>query len=943
MKISNGINNKNKKISLAVLAATMAILATGTTSAQQGPMVTFRFDDGKVSQYNFARPILAKYNFPATAYIFTDPPQEGNWSGFMNWTQIKELQNIYGWEIGSHSLSHPDLTKLNNSQLLNELSQSKIILENHGLKVKSFTSPFGLYDNRVLSYIARFYESHSSAWPYGLNSYPFSDYAISVQEVRNSVSTATIKNWIDEAVLNKKWLVLLFHNIVESNPTEYQYSKNDLEVVVDYVKTKNIPVVNLTEALKLPSPNLVLNSSFESTTGNWADNWLRTDAAQVTIDTNNNGNSPAPKNSLKFVGAANSIQNPGFESGTASWLFYINGTGSFNVVSPGYEGTSAAKISISTVGANTQLYQPGIALEPNTSYRLSFAAYSTAGHDMEIILHKHDSPYTNYGLFYKANLGASWQTFTTEFTTSGFTTAVNNARLQIQLGTYAASGETYYIDNVKLEKVVNTAKPSVYTKDFITVSPGKEYLLRAYFNCQNFNSGGVDVFIDEYNSQGNLLNSQLETGVHNKYVGSKAVIYIPNQNTAKVLVRIESSSGSDLTCYVDNVVLAGTTSSNRPPVITSAPLIRATSSVEYRYDVNAIDPDNDSLTYSLTTYPAGMTIDSANGLITWTPTPSQIGTHSVGVKVSDGFLTDIQTWTIEVTRGLCDFEEKEGRLIVRFNKDIKIRSDKSETDAISGPISAEIAAGLYQVTLVSYDGYAGRSLNNQPNERWYAILKNQSQAVITQTNPISDLPDTEEAILTEIVNENLVVAENVSAIIAKHAVYPDTSNANSVYPVCAVFDKINTNLIKNPSFESTTGGWADNWLRTDNVYASIDTNSNGSAPEPKNSLKLIGSASRYRVRTQDFIDIDPAKTYLLESYFNCQSFTSGGVDIFIDEYDSEGNWLSWKWQTGIWTNYVGNTVTYTPVSNVKKLLIWIESASGSNLTCYVDNLVLKQK
>ncbi|MCL7413410.1 MAG: carbohydrate binding domain-containing protein, partial [ANME-2 cluster archaeon] len=100
-----------------------------------------------------------------------------------------------------------------------------------------------------------------------------------------------------------------------------------------------------------------------------------------------------------------------------------------------------------------QLYQKEISLEPNTRYRLSFAAYSTTGHEVTVRLFKHVSPYTSYAPDFTVNLGTSWQTFTAEFTTTGFSSTVNDGRLQFWLSPFAAAGDNYYIDDVLLEKV----------------------------------------------------------------------------------------------------------------------------------------------------------------------------------------------------------------------------------------------------------------------------------------------------------------------------------------------------------------------------------------------------------------------------------------------------------------------------------------------------------
>ena len=146
-------------------------------------------------------------------------------------------------------------------------------------------------------------------------------------------------------------------------------------------------------------------------------------------------------------------KNPGFELGKTYWLFYTNGKGTFSIISPGFAGNNASKIAVTTAGTNIQLYQNGITLEPNTRYRLSFAAYSSTGHDMIVRLIKQVSPFTAYMPNYNVNLGTSWQTFTTEFNTTGFSATVNDGRLVFSFGGFAAAGDSYYIDNIRLEKV----------------------------------------------------------------------------------------------------------------------------------------------------------------------------------------------------------------------------------------------------------------------------------------------------------------------------------------------------------------------------------------------------------------------------------------------------------------------------------------------------------
>ena len=121
-------------------------------------------------------------------------------------------------------------------------------------------------------------------------------------------------------------------------------------------------------------------------------------------------------------------------------------------------------------------------------------------------------------------------------------------------------------------------------------------------------------------------------------------------------------SGSDTFTYTisDNKGLTDTANVNvtvkmvnDAPVVTSAPVTTATAGVSYTYDVDAEDPDlGDTLTYSLTTKPADMTINSTTGLIQWKPTNEQIGNNEqVVVKVADSNSTpalDTQSFTIKV-------------------------------------------------------------------------------------------------------------------------------------------------------------------------------------------------------------------------------------------------------------------------------------------------------
>ena len=89
---------------------------------------------------------------------------------------------------------------------------------------------------------------------------------------------------------------------------------------------------------------------------------------------------------------------------------------------------------------------------------------------------------------------------------------------------------------------------------------------------------------------------------------------------------------------------------NSSPVIESDPVTTAKEGAVYTYDVEATDPNEDTLTYSLTVNPTGMTINSTTGVITWTPATA--GSFEVTVEVSDEYKSETQSFTITVDEAL---------------------------------------------------------------------------------------------------------------------------------------------------------------------------------------------------------------------------------------------------------------------------------------------------
>jgi peptidoglycan/xylan/chitin deacetylase (PgdA/CDA1 family) len=105
--------------------------------------IVITFDDGNRNIYDNAFPIMRKYDYPGVFYIVGNRVNSG--TNIAHAPELKEMIDA-GWEIGSHSYTHADLT-LNHNIARYEILQSKLDLESAlDTDVDTFAYPFGTVD-----------------------------------------------------------------------------------------------------------------------------------------------------------------------------------------------------------------------------------------------------------------------------------------------------------------------------------------------------------------------------------------------------------------------------------------------------------------------------------------------------------------------------------------------------------------------------------------------------------------------------------------------------------------------------------------------------------------------------------------------------------------------------------------------------------------------------
>ncbi len=114
--------------------------------------VVITFDDGYEDNFTTALPILEKYGLRAAVFIAVNKVGQ---AGYLSWEQIQSMQER-SIDIGSHTLSHTDLTTLSHAQWEQEIRNSKLEMEQRLRKPVTFLAyPHGQFSPAMFEYLKR--------------------------------------------------------------------------------------------------------------------------------------------------------------------------------------------------------------------------------------------------------------------------------------------------------------------------------------------------------------------------------------------------------------------------------------------------------------------------------------------------------------------------------------------------------------------------------------------------------------------------------------------------------------------------------------------------------------------------------------------------------------------------------------------------------------------
>lgn len=218
-----------------VMVFFLLFCGAGGVQAEEPPVgiVSITFDDATISQYENGLRIAKQYGIRGTLFVGTEGvekhyTQGGGWA--MNWDQVRAFHRS-GWEIGSHTHTHSNMTELSSEEIEWELDQSRLLIEREvGVTPVSYASPFGRFNELVVAEVMERYLYHFRSWGgnEGRNDLSDLDHSdLGRDDVGVNESSAEVCGAMLEAGISGQWLVLIFHRVVEDDPDENEVSVHD--------------------------------------------------------------------------------------------------------------------------------------------------------------------------------------------------------------------------------------------------------------------------------------------------------------------------------------------------------------------------------------------------------------------------------------------------------------------------------------------------------------------------------------------------------------------------------------------------------------------------------------------------------------------------------------------------------------------------------------------
>jgi peptidoglycan/xylan/chitin deacetylase (PgdA/CDA1 family) len=216
------------------------------------PMVSFTFDDVPCSACETGAQILERHGVRGTFYVAGAGCGAASPVGTLaSAAQIGKLW-AKGHEIGCHTYSHPDVSRISLAELDRELDNNRSLLRTIEGKIapRNFAYPYGQMSARSKRRLESRFDSCRSVHP-GINNGVADLGSLKAWPLENAaLDRAKIAALIAEAIATRGWLVFYSHDVAEQ-PSTYGVTPDLLDWTVSAAKQSGCVVATIAGCLEL--------------------------------------------------------------------------------------------------------------------------------------------------------------------------------------------------------------------------------------------------------------------------------------------------------------------------------------------------------------------------------------------------------------------------------------------------------------------------------------------------------------------------------------------------------------------------------------------------------------------------------------------------------------------------------------------------------------------
>jgi len=217
-------------------------------------VVSICFDDGLLSPFRNAKPKLDQYGWAASEYPIVDRIASSDDGSHLTIAQLRECQEVSGWEIGLHSMTLADhdagFDTLTLGEIRANLMADRRWLQQNDLGYgEGFAWPLGAFSLSAMKSAAPLCSYGRLNTTRTLETWPPAD-TMRIRSAANTDSAGRMISMVDETKASRSWLCLTFHEITPDGSGLHACRTETFNKVMDYIAAQRLEVLPMIEVLK---------------------------------------------------------------------------------------------------------------------------------------------------------------------------------------------------------------------------------------------------------------------------------------------------------------------------------------------------------------------------------------------------------------------------------------------------------------------------------------------------------------------------------------------------------------------------------------------------------------------------------------------------------------------------------------------------------------------